>query len=1463
MQRISRFYLGHCGYRTAWFDGEILPLTDPITDAPTDAILHLENGGGKTTLMSLIFSCFETEQNKFLKHLQEANNRFSQYFDQTGIPGFIAVEWVLPSRTAKGKPIRLVVGQAVSVRATVEPADVDRIFFSFQEQADLRLENLPAPRLGPTPAASLAEVSRWLQEQKAANPDVFFVKNQAEWKRHLQVDRLIDLEMLQMQVGFSAQEGGFDAFIRMKNESEFIHRFFSLTLDTTRADEARKLVVEVCEKHSRKPEYQARHSQLTLFRSQMSTFADASRAYLDSVAQQGQIQLQGALTSLALQKRQVTSAEAEKEHRREEQLQLQIRQLADAEGGRLAREYTTALHVLHQKKQAMAKFEREAADKQVNDLQDKERFVRAAVLQKDILACEQRIKDLEAVAEAQAEGLKPIKDHAEVQGSLLRAALFLEETRLTRLLQDLTTKQKIRHDLRGTLGEARDDADRKERALAQEQSNLNGAEARRAQRLDAFVAEGLIESVERDASAAAVNWQHAVVQHQRDRESHHATRRQQRETAKQLRRESRAETERAVQLEQDVRRLQELIAQGEHAREALSQHPALTEAAEADLADPFSPILHQRLATLVASYSRQIATIDVRYAELNLTKSAIESTGVAGAGAEVAHVVRVLRDAGVRSARPFNEYLAETIKDAERSRALVQSDPGRFLGVCVARTEFEKAAGVAWTGRLPRKPVTVSVASLDPAAPQADRCVVVAEDDSAFNTAAAAQLAPKLAAAMDADSQERKALEKRYERCVKAQQELESFLATYGEGRLAEAHAKEQVTAEDSQATRARAASLDEDAVRQEAAAEESEEKARQSEEQRAAAAEAMRRVEEFIRDHDAGRAQRLHRLGELPALIAAAEEDRAAAVVELEELMVEESTDATVRAEETVKRDGMATERGQIEYYDKNYDAAKHLKEHPRALDILRGQYKDAASIYRTKEEDVLGKLHEKLQSERDKKTEKANQFAKTCKGVTATDMKPYLHVDHDAVLRETSSEMEQARGTQVDKKTIEQLAIRDAERWYASNKSLVNAPPNPAIVAMGVDDLQGEVARLDELHRVEVTRSETAIEAGKRARLRAEEKKSQADMDQNADQMLCGALGLTEQTTVVQIVAETHALTGLTLDAGDPVVLEQPAAAQVAALGRSYGQKGAAVKKLGNKAREEFDDLKQAAASPDFAKADAAVAQQMQVNSFEDTCRAAEKILTALDDRISTTKSTLDTMQADFDACIEEVTEVVRIAISTLNKATSSDKRVPAGAPYIGGKQVLRMRANFSNINTDLRKQRMRDYLDILAASKAIPVTGTDLISESVMRVYGAPLGIQMLKMSVEETEQYVVVDRISNSGGEGVVMAMFLYLLINELRAENYASVQKSAGGPLLLDNPFAKVTSGAMWKAQRLLAASMGVQLIFATAVEDYNALAEFNRFVRLRKAGPHTGTRRWHLEVANYTFTPKHEEAPAT
>ncbi len=61
---------------------------------------------------------------------------------------------------------------------------------------------------------------------------------------------------------------------------------------------------------------------------------------------------------------------------------------------------------------------------------------------------------------------------------------------------------------------------------------------------------------------------------------------------------------------------------------------------------------------------------------------------------------------------------------------------------------------------------------------------------------------------------------------------------------------------------------------------------------------------------------------------------------------------------------------------------------------------------------------------------------------------------------------------------------------------------------------------------------------------------------------------------------------------------------------------------------------------------------------------------------------------------------------------------------------------------------------------------------------------------------------------------------------------------------------------MWKAQRLLARAMGLQLIFATAIQDFNALGEFESFIRLRKAGQHSKTGRRHLELMKQTFLPE-------
>ena len=163
MQKISRIHLANCGFRTAWYEAVTFNLTEQGTGLPTDTIINLENGGGKTTLLGLVFSCFETSQERFLKHIQSKHNSFSQYFTHDGVPGFIIVEWLMPPRSAGGQPYKLVTGQAVSVRTTTE-TDVDRMFFSFEERADLRLEDVPAPGLSGTLVTSMNDFSRWIHD---------------------------------------------------------------------------------------------------------------------------------------------------------------------------------------------------------------------------------------------------------------------------------------------------------------------------------------------------------------------------------------------------------------------------------------------------------------------------------------------------------------------------------------------------------------------------------------------------------------------------------------------------------------------------------------------------------------------------------------------------------------------------------------------------------------------------------------------------------------------------------------------------------------------------------------------------------------------------------------------------------------------------------------------------------------------------------------------------------------------------------------------------------------------------------------------------------------------------------------------------------------------------------------------------------------------------------------------------
>lgn len=1452
MQRITRIYLGNCGYLMAWYDGTVLDLTDPETNEPTDTIFNLENGGGKTSLLALIFSCFDTSLDRFLKHLQSKNNHFSQYFSQDGLLGFILVEWEMPARTAGGAPYRLVVGQAVSIRPGADAPECDRLFFSFEAVGSLALESVPAPKLASNSVNTMAEFSRWIHEEQKQHPDVYFTRKQADWQRHLREERLIDLEMLQMQVNFSVQEGGFDTgFLNFTSESAFLQKFFHLTLEGQRASAVRDAVAIACDKLRRKPSYQARLDELRKFSTVLTTFAGKAQDYHRALAEQSAHAFNGARMALALQER---SAEQRGKQQRELAYENDQRALA-ASAGTDVLSYSgqagsmTSLMYVRTARAAAARANQ--ADTALETIKNDIKLMRGARAWSAVQAQEARVKELETQAKLAEEGLLPFRTQVELQGALLRTALQhseqVERTNSARIARETAEREQAVSAHRKALAE--DDKRYNDTSIAQ--GRLLSQEELYVKELNRHVSAGRLADASEPARTGLDRWKESHDQLRREEAAHRA---------QQLQHEAHAQDwqRKEVLLGADIGRLGgeiqnavNFLGEGVAAREELEQLPVAQLAIESDTVDPDSPALPAALDEVARASAVEVSICDARLRDLNTTAEAIEETGVAGRSPDVTRVVARLRDAGVRSARAFNEYLADALDDADAARALVVSDPARFLGVSVAPSEMDKARAVDLQAQKLTHPVVVSPIALAAASAPTDRFVLAADSDAAYNKQSAAALAKTLSESIADEDQRRKEYSARHADALAALEKLAAYKKRFGDGQLAAMFDKQAQLSADLELTLAR---QNEASVK----GQEESELARQCQvnatERAGAATAAAGHIEElqrFLSEHEAGRAERLHQIDELGAQLEELTERREGVRGAIEELTALTLKENSAAAQADANAEALTRERATVEFYDDSVAAQEMLESQPRNLDSLRRAYRDAMYAYQANEQDKLGVLQAQLQGTRDLCKDKRAEFSRDFSAIPEEKLSPYVDADHTALLGELEAKLTPAERECIEALSARQTAKDASEAWHKKNQQV--KPPTPDLEALDDVTLEAKRDEAAELSKAASERQAQADQEANRAMDLVKHLGDKAANDARWAEMLLNMMKLEDPPQLELLALEASKLSGqelMDLNQLPPVVLAEEPGDDVKRIMSMYSTKQTSCDTALGVARTAFEGLGRAAAAPELQKVEPELTSAMLSNDFYAACSDAARLLESLADRIQTTQDNMDKMQADFDAGVEELLVLSRVAIGLLNSAV--EKRVPAAAPYVAGKQVLKMRVKFNAINAETRRQALTHYLDGLIQNQVVPAKGSDLVAEALLRMCGGrPLGIQVLRMVVDENQQYTPVDKISNSGGEAVVMAMFLYVVIAQLRAETQAKLHKLAGGPLILDNPFAKATSPTMWKAQRLLAQAMGVQLVFATAIQDYNTLGEFSSFVRLRRAGRNSKSGRWHLECVRY------------
>ena len=107
MYLVNRIYADRVGHQDAFYRDVLIDFVNHFTNQPDSSVVQLSNAGGKTTLLSMFYSCFEPNKNEWIQHRQTSNFKFRDYF--THELALIAIELVTESGP-------LVIGQYVQLR---------------------------------------------------------------------------------------------------------------------------------------------------------------------------------------------------------------------------------------------------------------------------------------------------------------------------------------------------------------------------------------------------------------------------------------------------------------------------------------------------------------------------------------------------------------------------------------------------------------------------------------------------------------------------------------------------------------------------------------------------------------------------------------------------------------------------------------------------------------------------------------------------------------------------------------------------------------------------------------------------------------------------------------------------------------------------------------------------------------------------------------------------------------------------------------------------------------------------------------------------------------------------------------------------------------------------------------------------------------------------------------------------
>jgi hypothetical protein len=225
----------------------------------------------------------------------------------------------------------------------------------------------------------------------------------------------------------------------------------------------------------------------------------------------------------------------------------------------------------------------------------------------------------------------------------------------------------------------------------------------------------------------------------------------------------------------------------------------------------------------------------------------------------------------------------------------------------------------------------------------------------------------------------------------------------------------------------------------------------------------------------------------------------------------------------------------------------------------------------------------------------------------------------------------------------------------------------------------------------------------------------------------------------------------------------------------------------------------------------------------------------------RASTLEGELAAIAKDQGILADSLAGVVRESMETLTRAERGSRMGTAPGAW-AGRNVLRI--GFDRPDDAVLHAYAERVIDRVI-QKGLKPEGMPLLKDAVREAAG-PRGftVRVLKPTEDTTPVTEDISRLAKwSGGEKLTVCVALYCTIVALRAARTGRGTRP-GGVLLLDNPIGRASSAHLVRLQRDVAASHGVQLIYTTGVKDPAAVIQFPNVIRLDNRQGGTQGRRY-------------------